>query len=64
MNMSNNQDYEQEERKKKGFILTENKGRGLFYGVIAIATFIVMAVGATFAYFTSGLRPASSKRFL
>lgn len=31
----------------------ENKGRGLFYGVIAIATFIIMAVGATFAYFTA-----------
>lgn len=53
MNINNNQDYEQEKRKKKGFILTENKGRGLFYGVIAIATFIVMAVGATFAYFTA-----------
>lgn len=34
-------------------VFTENKGRGLFYGVIAIATFIVMAVGATFAYFTA-----------
>lgn len=34
-------------------VATENKGRGLFYGVIAIATFIVMAVGATFAYFTA-----------
>ena len=34
-------------------IFSENKGRGLFYGVIAIATFIVMAVGATFAYFTA-----------
>lgn len=31
----------------------ENKGRGLFYGVIAVATFIIMAVGATFAYFTA-----------
>lgn len=34
-------------------IISENKGRGLFYGVIAIATFIIMAVGATFAYFTA-----------
>lgn len=34
-------------------IQDENKGRGLFYGVIAIATFIIMAVGATFAYFTA-----------
>ena len=31
----------------------ERQGRGLFYGVIALATFIVMAVGATFAYFTA-----------
>lgn len=38
---------------KKNVILTENRGRGLFYGVIAIATFIIMAVGATFAYFTA-----------
>lgn len=29
------------------------KGRGLFYSVIAVATFIIMAVGATFAYFTA-----------
>ena len=29
------------------------KGRELFYGVIAISIFIVMAVGATFAYFTA-----------
>ena len=34
-------------------IMSENKGRGLFYGVIAVATFIIMAVGATFAYFTA-----------
>lgn len=34
-------------------IKNEVKGRGLFYGVIAVATFIVMAVGATFAYFTA-----------
>lgn len=34
-------------------IKSEVKGRGLFYGVIAVATFIVMAVGATFAYFTA-----------
>jgi len=31
----------------------ENKGRGLFYGVIAVAVFIIMGVGATFAYFTA-----------
>jgi len=38
---------------KKSNILSEARGRGLFYGVIAIATFIIMAVGATFAYFTA-----------
>ena len=31
----------------------EKRGRGLFYSVIAVAVFIVMAVGATFAYFTA-----------
>lgn len=41
------------EQGKKNNVMNENKGRGLFYGVIAIATFIVMAVGATFAYFTA-----------
>lgn len=30
-----------------------DNGRELFYGVIAVASFIVMAVGATFAYFTA-----------
>lgn len=41
------------ENNQKETIARENKGRGLFYGVIAIATFIIMAVGATFAYFTA-----------
>ena len=45
--MNNNQDQ------KVNIIKNETKGRGLFYGVIAVATFIVMAVGATFAYFTA-----------
>lgn len=40
-------------QEQKNSISNENKGRGLFYGIIAIATFIVMAVGATFAYFTA-----------
>jgi len=31
----------------------ETKGRGLFYGVVAVAVFIIMAVGTTFAYFTA-----------
>ena len=42
-----------ENQNKKDAIVQETKGRGLFYGVIAIATFIIMAVGATFAYFTA-----------
>ncbi len=34
--------------------------RELFYGVIAVAIFIVMAVGATFAYFTATARSTNS----
>lgn len=41
-------------------VISENKGRGLFYGVIAIATFIIMAVGATFAYFTATTQSMNS----
>ena len=37
-----------------------DNGRELFYGVIAIASFIVMAVGATFAYFTATANSANS----
>ena len=51
--MDNNQN-------QKNNIFSENKGRGLFYGVIAIATFIVMAVGATFAYFTATTQSMNS----
>ena len=47
-NVNQNVDQMQKTRKDN-----ENKGRGLFFGVIAVATFIVMAVGATFAYFTA-----------
>lgn len=47
--MENNQSQTQ----KSNVVTNETKGRGLFYGVIAIATFIIMAVGATFAYFTA-----------
>lgn len=42
-----------ENKNQQTSVISENKGRGLFYGVIAIATFIIMAVGATFAYFTA-----------
>ena len=44
----------------KGQAISENKGRGLFYAVIAVATFIIMAVGATFAYFTATTNSANS----
>lgn len=47
--MNNNQVNNNQEN----IVSNENKGRGLFYGVIAVATFIIMAVGATFAYFTA-----------
>ena len=30
-----------------------NKGRGVFYGVIGVATLVVAIIGATFAYFTA-----------
>lgn len=48
------------ENNQKSNIISENKGRGLFYGVIAIATFIIMAVGATFAYFTATTQSMNS----
>ena len=51
----NNQSQEQNNVKEN-----ERKGRGLFYGVIAVATFIIMAVGATFAYFTATTQSGSS----
>lgn len=38
----------------------ERRGRGLFYGIIATATFIVMAVGATFAYFAATASSANT----
>lgn len=38
----------------------ETKNRGLFYGVIAVAVFIIMAVGTTFAYFTATTNSADS----
>ena len=47
------------QEQKRNFF-SENKGRGLFYAVIAIATFIVMAVGATFAYFTATTQSLNS----
>lgn len=32
-----------------------NNGRGLFYGVIGVATLVVAIIGATFAYFTASV---------
>lgn len=31
----------------------ERKGRGLFYGIVALAVFIIMVVGATYAFFSA-----------
>lgn len=31
----------------------ENKGQGIFYGVIGVATLVVAIIGATFAYFSA-----------
>ncbi len=33
--------------------MNENNGKGLFYGVIGVATLIVAIIGATFAYFNA-----------
>jgi hypothetical protein len=51
--MSNN-DVNNQKIKKKG------NNRQLFYGVIAISTFIIMVVGATFAYFSANTNSADS----
>ena len=53
--MDNNQTNNQMNKENK-----QKNGRELFYGVIAIASFIVMAVGATFAYFTATASSANS----
>lgn len=38
----------------------ENKGRGLFYIIIAVAVLIIMGIGTTFAYFTATTNSADS----
>ena len=38
----------------------KNNGRGIFYGVIGIATLVVAIVGATFAYFTASADNANT----
>ena len=36
----------------------ENKGQTIFLSVIGIATLLVAIIGATFAYFTTTMKPA------
>ena len=38
----------------------ENDGKGIFYGVIGVATLIVAIIGATFAYFTAKANDTST----
>mgnify|MGYP003312611361 CR=1 FL=1 len=33
--------------------MENNNGRGIFYGVIGVATLVVAIIGATFAYFSA-----------
>ena len=33
--------------------MENNNGKGIFYGVIGVATLVVAIIGATFAYFTA-----------
>lgn len=37
----------------------ENNGRGIFYGVIGVATLVVAIIGATFAYFAASVNGTS-----
>lgn len=37
-----------------------NNGRGIFYGVIGVATLVVAIIGATFAYFTASAEDANT----
>lgn len=52
--MNNDTMNQNQKNGKKG------NNRELFYGVIAISTFIIMVVGATFAYFTANTSSADS----
>ncbi|MEE3342654.1 MAG: hypothetical protein VZS44_01020 [Bacilli bacterium] len=38
-----------------------NKGRGVFYGVIGVATLVVAIIGATFAYFTASAQNGANE---
>ena len=35
--------------------MENNNGRGIFYGVIGVATLVVAIIGATFAYFSASI---------
>ena len=35
--------------------MENNNGRGIFYGVIGVATLVVAMIGATFAYFSANI---------
>ena len=35
--------------------MENNNGRGIFYGVIGVATLVVAIIGATFAYFSASV---------
>ena len=35
--------------------MENNNGRGIFYGVIGVATLVVAMIGATFAYFSASI---------
>ena len=37
--------------------MDNNNGRGIFYGVIGVATLVVAIIGATFAYFSATVTP-------
>lgn len=40
--------------------MENNNGKGIFYGVIGIATLIVAIIGATFAYFTASYQTSNT----
>lgn len=40
--------------------MNNNNGRGIFYGVIGVATLVVAIIGATFAYFTASASNSTS----
>ena len=50
LNETQNLNYEQK----------KNNGKGVFYGVIAVATLIVAIIGATFAYFTASANSSAN----